>query len=64
MDDSLKFDPTKNCWTCKYFSTRNQAPIGSGSSEYTCYLHGATRKRSCGSGMGCCDCHERRPDDV
>ena len=67
MNDNLKFDESqkKRCWGCAFFSTSpNWAPVGSGSSEYSCYLHGSSHIRKVGSGSCFCDCWEKKLIDT
>lgn len=67
MNDNLKFDESqkKRCWGCAFFSTSpNWAPVGSGSSEYSCYLHGGSNIRKVGSGSCFCDCWEKKLIDT
>lgn len=67
MNDNLKFDESqkKRCWGCAFFSTSpNWAPVGSGSSEYSCYLHGGSHIRKVGSGSCFCDCWEKKLIDT
>jgi hypothetical protein len=67
MNDNLKSDESqkKRCWGCAFFSTSpNWAPVGSGSSEYSCYLHGGSHIRKVGSGSCFCDCWEKKLIDT
>ena len=67
MNDKLKFDESqkKRCWGCAFFSTSpNWSPVGSGSSEYSCFLHGGSNIRRVGSGSCFCDCWEKKLIDL
>ena len=67
MNDKLKFDESqkKRCWGCAFFSTSpNWSPVGSGSSEYSCYLYGGSNIRRVGSGSCFCDCWEKKLIDT